>query len=280
MIQTKDFQRYARSVIAAIVSCSLFSSAIALAQDKEFQIPDKDHFHLYLLAGQSNMAGRGEVDVQSKIPYPRVLMLDQSGKWVPARDPVHYDKPAAGVGPGRTFAAALTELDDSIVIGLIPAACGGSSITTWVPGGYHDQTHSHPYDDAIARTRRAMEDGTLKAILWHQGESDSKSPNSEQYKERLITLIQRFREEFQDPGLPFVIGQLGQFPGRHWNSNRRAVDQAQREVAEELYHVGFVSSDGLSCLPDKTHFNTESQREFGRRYAAVYMQLIHAVEEN
>jgi hypothetical protein len=204
-------------------------------------------------------------------------MLNRKGQWVPATDPIHYDKAEAGVGPGRTFALDLVQEDDTVVIGLIPAACGGSSITSWVPGGYHDQTNSHPYDDAIARTRRAMRDGTLKGVLWHQGESDTDPPQAAAaYKERLQILIERFRTEFNDPGLPIVIGQLGQFPGKPWTKGGQTVDMAQHEIANEMEDVGFVSSDGLTANADQVHFNAASQREFGHRYAEVYLELTSA----
>ena len=131
------------------------------------ELPPKEKFHLFLLAGQSNMAGRGAIAPEDKVPHPRVLMLDRNGNWVPAVDPVHFDKPFAGVGPGRRFAILLAESDPSITVGLIPAACGGSPLSTWVPGASWKETESHPYDDALARTRKAMESGTLKGILWH-----------------------------------------------------------------------------------------------------------------
>jgi hypothetical protein len=53
---------------------------------------DASRFHLFLLAGQSNMAGRGKVEPQDAEPHPRVRMLDQAGNWVPAVDPLHFDK--------------------------------------------------------------------------------------------------------------------------------------------------------------------------------------------
>ncbi|MGE9291842.1 MAG: sialate O-acetylesterase, partial [Puniceicoccales bacterium] len=126
-------------VLFVVLGLDAFASDVAL--------PEKENFHLFLLAGQSNMAGRGEVEAEDQVPHSRVFMLNQEGEWVPAVDPVHYDKKAAGVGPGRSFAMVLAEQDESVAIGLIPAACGGSSILSWVPGGYHSQTKSYPYDD-------------------------------------------------------------------------------------------------------------------------------------
>lgn len=73
----------------------------------EVPLPAKENFHLFLLVSQSNMAGRGEVTADDQRPDPRVLMLDKEGRWVPAVDPMHFDKPAVvGVGLGRTFGLA------------------------------------------------------------------------------------------------------------------------------------------------------------------------------
>ncbi|GHB91160.1 sialate O-acetylesterase [Cerasicoccus arenae] len=254
----------------------LFVSLIGfehLSCAEEIELPAKENFHLYLLAGQSNMAGRGQVSEQDKIPHPRVMMLTREGEWAPAVDPLHFDKSIAGVGPGKTFGIEMADDNENVVIGLIPTACGGSSITKWVPGAHHGQTESQPYDDAIVRTKRAMEDGVLKGVLWHQGEADVQGERAENYKACLIVLVDRFRTEFDDPNLPIIIGQLGQFPQKPWKSGTHKVDDAQQEFASETENAGFVSSDGLTCKSDNTHFNAESQREFGRRYAEVYREV-------
>lgn len=57
-----------------------------------------DHMRLFLLIGQSNMAGRGKMEPQDEVTNPRIYMLTKDGKWVLAKDPVHFDKPVAGVG--------------------------------------------------------------------------------------------------------------------------------------------------------------------------------------
>src|SRR5262245_33767010 len=73
-------------------------------------LPAKEKFHLYLLIGQSNMAGRGTVEEQDKRPHPRVLMFTKENTWAPAVDPLHFDKPAAaGVGLGSSFGRAMAD---------------------------------------------------------------------------------------------------------------------------------------------------------------------------
>jgi hypothetical protein len=256
-------------ILAALVA----SNCLSAAEPPAVKLPAKEKFHIYVLAGQSNMAGRGDVAKEDKTPHPRVLVLKKDGTWAPAVDPLHYDKAHAGVGLGKTFAQVLADADESITVGLVPTACGGSPIASWQPGGIHDQTNSHPYDDALARTRRALEDGELHGILWHQGESDANPKLAEVYGEKLTELIARFRKELASPQVPFVIGQLGEFPHRPWSEGYRLVDAAQQEVAKSVPGVAFVSSKDLTHRGDNLHFDSASLREFGRRYAAAYLAL-------
>lgn len=242
--------------------------------DESVVIPSKEKFHVFLLAGQSNMAGRGEVTSEDKTTHPRVLSLSREGKWVPAVDPLHWDKEFAGVGPGKSFALELVKKDQDITIGLVPAACGGSPISRWEPGEYHDQTKSYPWDDAITRTRLALEDGTLKGILWLQGESDGTSERAPLYKEKLRSLIQRFRIELNAEEIPFIIGQLGQFPDKPWSEARKLVNDSHIEIANSSDKVSLVFSEGLTCKNDNTHFNAESMKEYGKRYAEAYMKML------
>lgn len=90
--------------------------------------------HVYLLIGQSNMAGRGQVDAESKLTDPQIIMLDSQNHWVTATDPVHYDKPIAGVGPAISFAKNIKGSNSKIKIALVPCAWGGSPIKVWEPG--------------------------------------------------------------------------------------------------------------------------------------------------
>jgi len=222
------------------------------------------------------MAGRGVVAPADQVPLPRVLMLDKAGQWVPAVDPLHFDKPAAGVGLGRSFAARLAEANPDVTIGLIPCAVGGSPIEAWQPGYFYNATQSHPWDDALRRTKLALESGVLRGILWHQGESDSSRERAPVYEAVLHDLIGRFRAELHAPRVPFVVGQLGRFPDAPWDEFRTEVDRVHRALPAKIAATAFVSSDGLGHKGDKVHFNSEAYREFGRRYAEAYLGLINS----
>ncbi|MBR4750560.1 MAG: sialate O-acetylesterase [Thermoguttaceae bacterium] len=234
------------------------------------ELPSKEKFRIVVLAGQSNMAGRGFVEEEDKIPIPRVYMLSKEGQWVPAVDPVHYDKPSAGVGPGRAFAQLLVESDPTIAVGLVPTACGGSSIDHWEPGVFFNQTKSYPFDDAISRTKRALEDGELEAILWRQGESDATVQKAVNHAEKLQTFFERFRKEFDAPNLPILIGELFY---EEETDGSQAIHRAQLEVVEKLQPAAFVSAEGTVLNPDRIHFDRQSQIEQGKRFFKALQTL-------
>lgn len=239
--------------------------------------PKRDDFHLFLLVGQSNMAGRGDVADSDRVVHPKLLSLDQQGEWTVAVDPLHFDKPkAVGVGPGRTFGLRYAAEHPEATVGLIPCAAGGSSISAWKPGGYHDQTDSHPYDDTIRRAKVALRSGVLKGVLWHQGESDSNATAAGAYADKLRELVERLRTDLGSPGVPFIVGQLGQFSERPWSTHRQTVDSAHRSLSRVCDNVAFVSSDGLVHKGDQIHFDAASVRTFGERY---YDALKHLDEK-
>lgn len=225
------------------------------------------NFHVYLLIGQSNMAGRGVPDGESKEINEQILMLDSQNHWVPATDPVHFDKPEViGVGPAIAFANSMLEKNSKTKIGLIPCALGGSPIKVWEPGAVY-LNKFHPYDDAISRAQLAMKRGVLKGIIWHQGESDNDSARATVYIQKLGTLINRLRNELKQPGLPFVAGELGYF------NKADHINKVIHQLPAQVSYTAVVSAKGLTHKGDQLHFDTESARELGKRYAAAMKQL-------
>jgi hypothetical protein len=234
----------------------------------------KEHFHLFLLLGQSNMAGRGTPEMVDREPNPRVLMFTRENCWVAATEPMHFDRSAAGVGPGRSFGVRIAERFPGITVGLVPCAVGASAIESWRPGILHAATKKHPWDDALRRAKLALRDGTLKGILWHQGESDAKGMElARAYEARLHDLIRRLREELHAHDVPFIAGQLGKFPDAPWDDARKLVDTAHQALPRKVPHTAFVSAEGLQHRGDKVHFDSPSYRELGSRYAEAFFRL-------
>jgi hypothetical protein len=233
----------------------------------------KKKFHLYLLAGQSNMAGRGAVETEDTTPHPRIWTLTKDNKWAKAVEPLHFDKPTVvGVGPGFAFAKAMAAADTNVIIGLIPCAVGGSPISVWAATKYYEPTKTYPFDEAIRRTKLALQSGTLKGILWQQGESDSDSTKSKIYGVALEKLVHDFRKELKIKKLPFVAGTIAPFyisthPYAKW------VNEAIEELPRKVKHTASVSATELTHKGDGVHFDSPSARTLGRRFAEVFQKL-------
>ncbi len=245
---------------------SVFSSVYAQSP------PDK--MDLYLLIGQSNMAGRGKIDPASNGEREGIWVIQGDNQWKKAKDPVHYDKPSVtGVGPGLSFAEKIREENPETVIGLIPCAVGGSRIDDWAPGQKHEQTGIYAYDAMLERVKNAQKNGQIRGILWHQGEGDSTPERSRVYNKKLKAFFKKLRKDIGAKKVPIVIGTLGDF---YVNKNpaAAAINQIIEEFPFKNRQVYAVSSAGLTDLGDETHFDAASARELGRRYAERFLSAV------
>lgn len=219
------------------------------------------------------MAGRGAIGALDTITHPRVMMLDKKLDWVLAKDPIHFDKSAAGTGLGLTFGKIMADSEPNVSIGLIPTAVGGSSINYWVRDSLFSQTNTYPYNDMILRAIDAMKDGKLKGILWHQGESDTDSEEAvTSYAQKFEKMMESLKSDLGLESIPMVIGELGYF---HYDKNPRAkqLNAILNQIAEADPCIAIVSAEGLDHKGDVTHFNSKSYHKLGKRYAAKMQDL-------
>ena len=240
-----------------------------LSVSQPAKAPDKK-FDLYILAGQSNMAGRGEITSDFKdMSHPAVFVLNKQLEWQPAKHPLHFDKPGvAGVGPGLSFGIDMAQSDRSIKIGLIPCAVGGTSIEKWTEGAYDPATKTYPYEDAVLRIKEAMKYGEIKGIIWHQGESNSNAASLNEYPEKLEALLKKFKALVGNAKLPVVLGELGQYKAGY-----RTFNLTLQKMPDRIDHLAVASSEGLKDKGDGTHFDSVSAHEFGKRFAAKMKML-------
>ena len=222
-----------------------------------------ENMDLYLLIGQSNMAGRGVLTDLNRISSDGIFKLDANGEWQAAEEPIHFDKPSvAGAGLAASFARTMADRRKGVTVGLIPCAVGGTSIYRWVESG-------DLWSNAVARTRIALRSGTLKGILWHQGEGDCSATSAPAWGAKLEGMIVSFRREFGS--VPFVAGELGRYLD---NTGWRVINAHLHALEGKVPNYRVVSSEGLTPNSDNVHFNTESLREFGLRYAEAMMSCV------
>lgn len=245
---------------------NILSLNIACAQKATVK-PEEPEFQMYVLVGQSNMAGRGDMTEEySKVSHPRVLMLNKDLKWVVAKHPIHYDKPSVvGVGPGLSFAIKMAEQNPNIKIGLIPCAVGGTSLNLWKEGVQDPVTKLYPYDDAIKRINAVKNDGVFKGIIFHQGEADVRAPS--EWLQNFKTLIASLRAQTVAK-LPVIVGELGYFYSPH-----KAINDVLKQLPSQVEQMAVVTAEGLKDKGDKLHFDAISAHLLGERFAEKMILL-------
>ncbi|CAJ1977385.1 unnamed protein product [Sphenostylis stenocarpa] len=235
---------------------------------------------IFILSGQSNMAGRGGVirANDSKYwdrvvppechPHPSILRLAATLQWEPANEPLHVDidtTKVCGVGPGMAFANALRpRVGDEV--GLVPCAVGGTAIREWARG-------EELYKNMVKRAKESVkgqESCEIKALVWYQGESDTISEeDAAVYKDNMETLIHNVRQDLNLPSLPII--QVALASGSEYIEKVR---EAQKAI--DLPNVIFVDAKGLQLKEDNLHLTTESQVKLGHMLAEAYLTHFHA----
>ena len=232
--------------------------------------PDRENTWVFILAGQSNMAGRGLVEPQDTITSERIWSIDRKGELVEAKEPLHFYEPKmAGLDCGLSFGKALLDdIPDNVSVLLIPTAVGGSSISQWLGDSTHRDVQL--FSNFLEKVEIAKKEGVIKGILWHQGESDANANDIPLYKDRLARLFMKFRKATADEHLPILIGELGSFSKN--NENWSSINDQIAAYAHTDPYVRMIKTHDLNHNGDAVHFDSEGQRLMGERYARSYIQ--------
>jgi sialate O-acetylesterase len=250
---------------------------------------------LWVLAGQSNMEGVGElVDVET--PFPFVHSYQSCERWAIAEEPLHWlaESPrpvhhallgrdpipecperrdplrTTGAGLGLTFAKQ-HYARTGVPIGLIPSAHGGTSLEQWDPR-LRDRGGDSLYGATLERI--AACGGRIAGILWYQGESEASPEGAVAFQQRATALTEAFRTDLDRPDLPFYYVQIGCVVGdasQGWDwslAGWNGVREAQRRIAQTMPHAAMVAAIDLE-LDDLIHIGTRGQKRLGRRLAQV-----------
>lgn len=237
------------------------------AAEKVKELPAKENFYIFILAGQSNMAGRGFVQPADTVSSLTVLTFNSDNEWVYAKEPLHYYEPVrTGLDCGLSFGKKLSGLyGKKITIGLVPCAVGGSSIEQWLG----DSTYRNVtlYSNLVKKAKMASRFGTIKGILWHQGESNATASSYKNYQQNLQRFFQKMRNDLGDAHLPLYAGQLASFLNK---TNLPATDFVNRDLqalSVTMNNLYVIKTADLTPMKDSIHFDSRSQRLMGERFA-------------
>jgi sialate O-acetylesterase len=248
---------------------------------------------IWLLAGQSNMEGVGDL-IDLEQPSKHVNSFNQSDEWVLAKEPlhelpsatdrVHWRKNAQGelvrlegaelekfrtgrkkgAGLGLPFAVAY-EKYLNVPVGLLPCAHGGTSMDQWSPE-LKDKGGDSLYGATIRRALLAG--GKIKGILWYQGESDASPKATPLFAAKFQKLVEAFRADLNQPDLPFYSVQIGRHVNNANVNEWNRVQEEQRLSEKSIPNtVVFAAAD--SDLDDGIHVSTPDLKRLGRGMAGV-----------
>jgi hypothetical protein len=262
----------------------LFSSEI-FSQDP--------NFYIYLCFGQSNMQGIGPIEARDKTVDSRFKVyqaLDcpnlgrKKGTWYSAVPPTCqcYSLLSPADYFGRTMVA---NLPDSISVGILNVSIAGCDIRIFDKKLYQDYDSTYtdtwfldlvkgyggnPYEYLIDLASSAQQDGVIKGILLHQGETNTGDKLWPSYVQGIYNDM--LTDLSLDPdSVPLLAGELvGADQGGCCSSMNPIIDQ----LPETIPTAHVISSEGCPVQADKAHFTSEGYRIMGRRYAATMLSLM------
>lgn len=233
----------------------------------------KPEFHVFLLLGQSNMAGYPQALPEDKVKNERVLVLGydnnpaigrRKDEWDVACPPLH-DNWSNALGPGDYFGKTMIEhVPDGGTIGLVPCAISGERIETFIKSG------GSKYNWIIERARIAQQSGgVIKGIIFHQGESNSGDPS---WPNKVKTLVEDLRTDLNLGEVPFIAGEL------LYSGGCAGHNTLVNQLPSIISNCYVVSANGLVVDPSDTawrlHFSRDSQVILGKRYAEKMIEAL------
>ena len=232
---------------------------------------NKENVWVFIMAGQSNMAGRGIIEPEDTVPDKRIMSINKNGQIIIAKEPLHFYEPErTGLDCGLSFAKTLIKkIPDSISILIIPAAVGGSSIRQWLEDSLYRNVKL--FSNFLSKVEIAKQNGVIKGILWHQGESDANEKDIPLHQQRLGLLFSKFRTAVGNNELPIMLGELGSFSDNPVNFN--LINKAIHKYAAEDKNSSVISTKDLKDKGDHLHFNSKGQRTMGKRFAKAYLKI-------
>jgi len=265
---------------------------LALSVLRMCAAPD-DNFYIFLCFGQSNMEGAARPEPQDlegvDDRFQMMAAVDDAqrgrkmGEWYKALPPLCREN--TGLTPVDYFGRTLTEnLPQNVRVGVITVAIGGihiqgflnDSIKAYVkraPGWMKPMLaayNNNPYERLVSLAKKAQQQGVIKGVLMHQGESNTGDPKwagmVQQVYDNLLGDLKLKPEE-----VPLLAGEVVQANGEGLCV---AMNKQINELPQTLHTSQVISSKGCSNGPDRLHFDAAGYRELGRRYGERMLELM------
>lgn len=212
---------------------------------------DSGETHLFILSGQSNMAG---------------------------------------LKPEESFTPAVNAAFGKENVVVFKLAVGGQPIRRWdkaweLRQGENPSQIGDLYGKLISGLSDAIKGKTLRSVtfVWMQGERDAREGNASVYKESFQRVLAQLRADLEFEDLNFVIGRLSDFglnngTYKDWNPMRKVLV----EIAESDPRGAWVDTDDLNDglnrrgkpIQNDLHYSAEGYVTFGQRLADSAIRLV------
>ncbi len=230
---------------------------------------------IFLVAGQSNGDGRGNpTDLPANLQNPQGVPIFHNGQWH-GLQPGLTDQNHPGLfGPEITFGRDVAEALAGENVALVKYAWGGTNLAVdWNP----DTPGAH-YTAFMNAVRQALANvgpdylPEIAGMIWMQGESDTGDvTRAESYEANLTNFIETVRTDLGAPDMPFVIGEILDYPTYTYAD---VVREAQANVAAADRMVALVRTDDLPIIVgNDNHYNAAGQMELGSRFALAVLTV-------
>lgn len=265
----------------------LLLAALAFAPIKLMAQPDPN-FHIYICIGQSNMEGNPRPEAQDlENVSPRFLTMqsvdcgdNKMGEWRIAVPPLA--RCHTGLTPADYFGRTMVQnLPEDVKVGVVMVAVAGCSIDMFDKDKCEAYTASaadwmknianeyggNPYNRLIELCKKAQQDGVIKGILLHQGESNTNDENWPANVKKVYDDI------LSDLGLE--AGSIPLLAGEVVSADQKGVcaghNNVIQKLPETLPQAIVIPAYGCPAGRDRLHFNVKGVRELGRRYAGAML---------
>jgi len=210
---------------------------------------------VFITAGQSNSANYG--NPRQEAHDDRVVYYDGKS-FVHAKDPI-----PGGCGDGGSPWALLGDritASQQVPVCFRSASLTWTEVSNWLPG-------TALYKNLLACVKVFGKDG-VRAVLWHQGESDTLVKTSaETYYDRMKTIVETLNK---DSGyeIPWFVAQASFHPGSQAREQAQVAKGQQLLWARKICGQGPVTDDllGPEYRHDGVHFNQKGLAQHAARW--------------
>ena len=252
-----------------------------------------ENFYIFLCFGQSNMEGFPGVQPQDKtnvdsrfqmfatVDFPSLGRTN--GHWYTAIPPLC--RPSTGLCPADYFGRTLVaHLPEKIRVGVVNVSVAGCKIELFEKTNFQAYASTaapwmkniittyggDPYQKLVDMARLAQQDGVIKGILLHQGESNT---NDKEWPAKVKGIYDNLIADLKlDPKeVPLLAGEL---VGADQHGACASMNSIIDDLPKTIPNTYVISSQGCTCRPDHIHFNPAGYRELGTRYGDQMLTLL------